>query len=343
MIKFKMGVAIKDILDYDIIKLQSLNSKSIAIDTFNMLYQFLASIRQQNGEQLKDNSGNITSHLRGLFSRLCYFKKNNIKAVFIFDGKAPDLKEATRKLRSEKKEKAKRDLEKAKEGGNEYEIAKFSKAINYLDSKMIEDSKKLIALFGFPIVNAPSEGEAQASKMCSDKLVYSASSQDFDSLLFSTPTLIRNLSISAKRKVPGTSIYKDTEIEFYNLEKNLKRLGITQQDLIVIGMLCGTDFNPKGIPRIGPKKALKIVIENTDKTYKELFEKLNWSEFFDFDWLEVFEIFDKPNVIKVEKIIFSQIKKEEIKIFLKKFDFDEFSIQRSLDNVKIIKSLNEFF
>ena len=73
-----MGVAIKDILEYDEIDLSSLSNKKIAIDSFNMLYSFLASIRQADGSPLTDSKGNITSHIKGLFNRCVYFKKNNI-------------------------------------------------------------------------------------------------------------------------------------------------------------------------------------------------------------------------------------------------------------------------
>lgn len=70
-----MGVNIKDILEYDEIKLNSISNKKITIDTFNMLYQFLSTIRQSDGNPLTDRKGNVTSHLKGLFNRCVYFKK----------------------------------------------------------------------------------------------------------------------------------------------------------------------------------------------------------------------------------------------------------------------------
>ena len=46
-----------------------LKGKTIAVDAFNALYQFLSSIRQYDGTPLQDKNGKITSHLSGLFYR----------------------------------------------------------------------------------------------------------------------------------------------------------------------------------------------------------------------------------------------------------------------------------
>lgn len=342
-----MGVSIKDILDYDIIKIGKLNNKRISIDSFNLIYQFLASIRQPNGEPLSDKSGNLTSHLKGLFNRCVYFKKNNIKPIFVFDGIAPPLKKKVREQRRAVYDKSLKNYEDAKERGDDLEMSKFSKALNKLDSKMIEDSKQLIKLFGFPIITAPSEGEAQSAYLTNNNLIFASSSQDFDSLLFGAKKLIRNFSIGGKKKIANTSMFKDLDIEFYDLEKNLERLKITIDDLIIIGMLCGTDFNPKGIPRIGSIKALKLVqkLREENESYDLLFKRLNWSEFFDYPFEDVFDIFKKMEVKKEDEVSmeFSEIKKNEIKEFLKQRDFDENAILRSLDKIKNINTLNKFF
>jgi flap endonuclease-1 len=337
-----MGVSIKNILDYDIIKIESLANKKITIDTFNMIYQFLASIRQPNGEPLKDSLGNVTSHLKGLFNRLVYFKKNNIKAIFVFDGIPPKLKEKTRNLRSEIKQKAQENLEIAKEKGDEEEMLKFSRAINYLDTKMINECKKLIELFGFPIINAPSEGEAQSSFLTNENKIFASSSQDFDSLLFGSKYLIRNLSIGGKRRVPRTSIYRNVDIEFYDLRKILKNLDISQDELIIVGILVGTDYNPGGIKGIGPKKALNLVKEYKDK-WDFMFKNLRWYDYFLFSWQDVYSTFKNIPVEKNCDIKFSEIKKDKIKEFLLNFDFDEVQVSNSLNKIKIIKSLDNFF
>lgn len=337
-----MGVNIKDILEYDEIKLNSLQNKRIAIDTFNMLYQFLSSIRQADGTPLKDSYGNVTSHLKGLFNRCVYFKKNNIKPIFIFDGKAPKLKEKERELRAKKKMEADKKYKDALELGHIEEAKKFAQSLNKLDEKMIEDSKTLIRYFGFPIIQAPSEGEAQGAQIVKDKNAFAVASQDFDSLLFGAKHVIRNISISNKRKVPGSSVYREVPIEYYDLDKNLEKLNLNQEELIIVGILCGTDFNPGGIKGIGPKKALKLVKEYKDK-WDELFNNLDWFSYFSYPWIDVFNTFRKIPVDKDYEIKFEKIEKENIKEFLLTKAFEERTISRSLDSIKEVKTLDTFF
>ena len=62
-----LGVNLRDLLPKTTIDLKNLSGKSIAIDAYNALYQFLAIIRQPDGTPLKDSTGRVTSHLSGLF------------------------------------------------------------------------------------------------------------------------------------------------------------------------------------------------------------------------------------------------------------------------------------
>jgi len=335
-----MGVALKDILEYEQIELSSISNKKIAIDSFNMLYQFLASIRQADGTSLTDSKGNITSHLKGLFNRCVYFKKNNIKAVFVFDGEAPKLKEKEREIRKKKKDEARIKYNLALENDDLKEAKKHAQALNRLTPEMVEDCKELISAFGFPVVCAPSEGEAQAGRLCNEGKVFAACSQDFDSLLFGTKYLIRNLSVSTKRKVPGSSVYRSVPIEFYSLDKILKKLNISLDELIIIAILCGTDFNPGGIKGIGPKKALKMVRDYKDR-WDEIFKILDWHSYFNHTWVEVFNVFKQMKTENVE-INFNTINKDKIREVLMKKDFD-LMIDRSLNGIKNLKTLDSFF
>lgn len=336
-----MGVAIKDILEYDEIELSSITNKKIAFDSFNMIYQFLASIRQNDGQPLTDSKGNVTSHLKGLFNRCVYFKKNNVKAIFVFDGKAPKLKEKERESRLKKKLEAQEKYKQALELGEE-DLKKYAQGTSNLTPQMVEESQELIKAFGFPVILAPSEGEAQAAQFVSEGKAFALSSQDFDSLLFGGKFLIRNLSVSSKRKIPGSSMYKDFPIEFYDLQKNLEKLKITRDELIIVAMMCGTDFNPGGIKGIGPKKAIKLVQEYKDK-WDELFKILDWHAYFTYPWIEVFNVFKKMPVEKDLEIHFEEISKQRIKEILMQRDFDEEMLDRSLKGIKTIKTLDNFF
>jgi len=164
-----MGTQIKCILKSNVISLNDLTNKTLVIDSYNFLYQFLTTIRSRDGSLLMDSKGNITSHLVGLFSRTTRLMQNNIKLIFVFDGKPPELKEKERERRKNIKINAEKEYKKAVEEENIEEMKKYASRTSRLTEEMIDDSKKLISALGLPIIQAPSEGEAQAACIAKNK------------------------------------------------------------------------------------------------------------------------------------------------------------------------------
>jgi flap endonuclease-1 len=117
-----------------------------------------------------------------------------------------------------------------------------------------------VGFFGIPWVQAPSEGEAQASIMAKKGLAFGCASQDFDCLLFGVPHLIRNLAVTGRRRQPGKQAWSDVEPEQIDLESTLRSVGVTREQLVDVAILIGTDYNP-GVAGIGPKTALKFILE----------------------------------------------------------------------------------
>ena len=89
-----MGLNLKDLVVREKTTLESFASRIIAIDAYNALYQFLATIRGYDGAQLADSQGAVTSHLSGLFYRNINFLSLGIRPVYVFDGKPPSMKSA---------------------------------------------------------------------------------------------------------------------------------------------------------------------------------------------------------------------------------------------------------
>jgi flap endonuclease-1 len=182
--------------------------------------------------------------------------EKGIKPVFVFDGKPTALKQATiderRKLRETAGEKWKEALER----GDEEEAYKQARSSTRVDATIIGTSKDLLGLMGIPIVQAPGEGEAQASSMVANGDARYVVSQDYDTLLFGAPLLVRNLTVSGKRKIRGRQI--TVSPERIVLADTLAGLHLTREQLIEIAILVGTDFNP-GIEGVGAKTGLKIV------------------------------------------------------------------------------------
>ncbi len=255
-----MGLPLAKLVKPRKISFSSLSGRALAIDAFNAIYQFLALIRRGPGVPLTDSQGRVTSHLNGLLFRTVRLIEFGIRPVYVFDGPPPDFKRRTLEERRAVKERAEREWVEALARGD-FRTA-WAKAVqtSRLTPSMADDAKRLLDLMGVPWVQAPSEGEAQAAHMAAKGDVWAAASQDYDSLLFGSPRLVRNVTITGRRyyrKRPG---YYRLEPELIVLEELLNSLGITRKQLVDMALLMGTDYN-EGVRGVGPVRALKLIRE----------------------------------------------------------------------------------
>ncbi|MCD6414732.1 MAG: flap endonuclease-1 [Candidatus Diapherotrites archaeon] len=340
-----MGVDISDIVPSKTIELEHLTGRVLAIDAYNTLYQFLSIIRQPDGSPLKTSSGIITSHLTGLLYRTVRMVEKGIKPCFVFDGVPPEQKHKTILERQKVRETARKKWEEAIKAGAEREAFKYAQQATRLTHEMVNQSKELLDALGIPYVEAPSEGEAQASYMAAKGSVWAVGSQDFDSLLFGAPILVRNLAITGKRKLPKKDIYITVKPELLRLDEALEHLGITREQLVDIGIIIGTDYN-EGIKGIGPKKALDLVKKG--KTAEEVYEEAG-GELPDIPVLR--SLFLKPEVVEDYSIKWG--KPDEGRLFdllCGKYEFSKERVEKAIDrlnqhlNIKGTQSrLDQFF
>jgi len=240
------------------IDLEELAGKVVAIDAYNAIYQFLSIIRQPDGTPLSDSNGNVTRHLSGIFYRTSNLLNKGIVPIFVFDGLPPVQKQRVLAARAKRREDALAGWDAAKKKGMTEEARTYAMASTRINEKIVKESKELLSYMGVGCIQAPSEGEAQGAYLAKANLVYASASQDYDSFLFGASTVIRNLTISGKRKLPGRNSYINVSTEQISLNDLIRNLGIRYEQLIWLGILIGTDFN-QGIRGVGPKTALKIV------------------------------------------------------------------------------------
>lgn len=334
-----MGLNIRDIIPKKEIEISDLNGKILCVDAFNALYQFLSSVRQADGTPLMDSKKRVTSHLSGIFYRNISLLENGIKLVYVFDGEPPEQKGKTHEKREGNRDIAKERYEKAKSEEDIEAMRRYSAGLIRLNDEMIDESKELLKAMGIGVVQAPGEGEAEAAYLSRiKKEVFGSVSQDYDSLLFGAPVLIRNLTLARRRKT--FSGYVEIKPEIIELSRVLNLLEINLDQLICLGILIGTDYNPKGIHGIGQKRALQIV-----KRYKQpvlIFnsveeEMMSLPEHERFDWKEIFELFHKPNVRDFE-IEFGKIDENKIKkILINEHEFSEERVEKQLERLREIK------
>lgn len=331
-----MGTKLKDIAIKKDISFEDLRGKKLVVDSYNVMYQFLTTIRMKDGSLLMDSKGNITSHLTGLFNRGLNLIQRGVKLAYVFDGKPPKLKEKERKRRRDIKEVAQKQYEEAKEKEDIEEMKKYAARTSRLTNKMVEDAKRLTDALGLPVIQAPSEGEAQAAHIVKKGEAFAEISQDFDCLVFGVPKLIRNLTVSERRKLPGKMSFIQVKPEIFELDENLKHMGINQDQLIALSMLIGTDYNASGIKGIGPKNALKLVKKHRD--FDILFKEVKWDDYFDFSWKEVFDTIKEMPVSDDYKMEWKAADKEKvIKLLVDEHDFSLKRVEESLDKLGKLK------
>jgi flap endonuclease-1 len=322
-----MGVALRDIIvDYkNPVTWEALPGIAV-IDANNALYQFLTIIRQPDGTPLMDSRGRVTSHLSGILFRMASFMEKGIKPVFVFDGKPTALKQVTiderRKLRDTAGEKWKEAVER----GDEEEAYKQARSATRVDATIIGTAKELLRLMGIPVVQAPGEGEAQASYMVAKGDARYVVSQDYDTLLFGAPVLVRNLTVSGKRKIRGRQI--TVSPERIVLADTLAGVKLTREQLIEIGILIGTDFNP-GVDGVGAKTGLKIVQKG------EFLQKLKEKQP-DFDPAPVIDMFLHPPVTDDYTLATGHPDPEAIrKMLCEGYDFSEDRINKAMEGFTV--------
>jgi len=326
-----LGVNLRDLVPKKQVALSDLSGRSIAIDAYNALYQFLAIIRQPDGTPLRDRTGRVTSHLSGLLYRTTNLAEMGMKMVYVFDGVPPALKEVEIRRRAKVKEEAIVKYEKALQEGRMEEARTYAQATSRLKDYMAEDSKRLLSLMGVPWVQAPSEGEAQAAHLTKKGDTNYCASQDYDSLLFGAPLLVRNVTISGRRKLPGKQVYIDVIPEIVEMAQVLKELGITREQLVDIGILVGTDFNPEGVKGIGPKTALNLIKQHG--SLENALPHLKTAEF-PVDPQRIREIFLNPKITDNYQLRWREPDVEGVVNFMcGERDFSEDRVRKALEKM----------
>jgi flap endonuclease-1 len=249
-----VGLPLRPLVTPQELPWEALAGKTLAVDGFNAVYQFLATIRQRDGQLFSDGQGRVTSHLMGTFYRTTSLLEQGVLPVWVFDGKPPERKAGTIRRRIEAKERAEEAWQQALAAGDLETARRKAAQTSHLTREMVDELHVLLRGLGVPVVQAPGEGEAQAAALAASGATWASASEDYDSLLFGTPRLVRGLAARARAgQAPGAQLIDRAEL--------LTGLGIDQEELIALGIVVGTDFND-GAAGYGPKRALKLVQEH---------------------------------------------------------------------------------
>jgi flap endonuclease-1 len=223
----------------------------VAVDAHNWLYRYLTTtVKWTRDEVYTTPEGEEVANLVGLVQGLPKFFEHDLTPVFVFDGGVTELKDDEVEKRREAKEEAKARMEQARERGDSVEAARLEARTQRLTPVIQETTRELLSLLDVPYLEAPAEGEAQASYMARTGDVDYVGSEDYDTLLFGAPYTLRGLTSKGNP-------------ELMSLEATLEKNDLTWEQLVDVAILCGTDFN-EGIRGVGPKTAVKAVKEHGD-------------------------------------------------------------------------------
>lgn len=236
--------------------MDNLTGRKVAIDASMAMYQFLIAVQtsRQNGGAatvLTNESGEVTSHIQGMFNRTIKMLTSGVKPVYVFDGRPPSMKGNELAKRIARREKAEKQLQVAMESDNVGDIEKFSSRLVKVTRQHNEDCKRLLRLMGVPYVDAPCEAEAQCAELAKKGKVYATATEDMDALTFRTPKLLRKMTFSQSKEEKEPIMEIDVEQVLVGFE-------LTYEQFVDLCILCGCDYCTS-IKGIGPKTALKLI------------------------------------------------------------------------------------
>ena len=247
-----MGCNLRDLVSPEPIELNDLSGERVAIDVFLNAYQFITSMTGQDGKPLSYEDKPV-AHLMGFLDRATVMISEGIDPVFVFDGRPHDLKRNTLDGRRERKLEAVARWEAAIEAGDIPAAKKLGPQTAEYTREMVEETKEMFDRMGVVWLEAPMEAEGSAAVRCSRGEVVAVASQDWDTLLYGAPMMVRNLTSHGTRKF-GRVLHAERIV----LSDTLQSHGITREQLVDLGIMIGTDFHP-GIKGIGPKTGLKLI------------------------------------------------------------------------------------
>jgi len=276
------------------ITIHELQNKRVAIDGTLWLYQIVCAVRKENGDDVLNSKGEIVTLYYALYSRLMFLLSKKISPVFVFDGKPPNLKDKTIKVRKEIKKKAQEKINN-NEFTSEVEKAKLVQKCSHITVQDIVTTKQLLDTMGVTYIESPEEADSQCAYLYKAGLVDYIISEDTDIIIFGGDRIIRNFRCSS-------NTYQLIDVEFLLKENNLN-----QRDIIIIAILLGCDYFP-GVKGIGPKKILKMIacgeLELGELENNALVTK-------------ILNYYLSPKVIQIEHIDKKQFNVEETINFLK--------------------------
>ena len=269
------------------VPISSFKDRILVIESTNWFYKYwkkaYADILDRKDiieDDLIKNEEIISGWFGPMISFIRTLEKEDIKLVFVFDGKPPEAKAITKVNREEDRNEAEKKLNIIKEKLKKLDILddtrelvkEYKKYASQLarPSRDFSTLKDFLRASGYPVLHSTGEGEKLASALVKNGLADAVISTDTDNLPFGCPLWISKYD------------YKMRSFTCVSLKEVLKGFDFEMETFVDFCIMSGCDYNGhQNIPKCGPvtsynllKKAGKI--ENLPKTYLEKIECLKY-------------------------------------------------------------------
>ena len=258
------------------IDIKYLKNKKVCIDTSNLMYRYFNICLKEMKELIFLN--NKTVIYDKWFSMLGYlvdiFNSNNIKTLWIFDGKADILKKKTQ----DKRRQIYQDRLKLKKECEERDpdSAEYVTLDNMISRDDLNKLQEYLYNRGCNIVISKTESERTCAILCKQGKYDLAYSQDSDLLAHGCNLIIKELNRNVAKIQCLTTVLNCLEISY--------------EKFLMFCLLCGTDYS-ENVDGYGPVSNYKLIkeyssIEEILEVYKN--ENLDYSMI---NYYEVIKLF----------------------------------------------------
>ncbi|PSN65968.1 PIN domain-like protein [Corynespora cassiicola Philippines] len=203
----------------------------IAVDEADWRFNNLTS-QQVYLIRQKSNEPAFQGIEKAVFWRICRLLTYNVQLLFVFDGPS-------------------RPWKRGRIGGSR---------IDYGSLRLL---KEMLRHFRIPYHEAPGESEAECARLQQLGIVDAVWSQDSDTLMFGCSLLIRDDRVSKQKgstdRSKENTKKSGTSVRVIRRADIVRQHGFDREGLVLFAMLCGGDYDTKGLEKCGPTLAIQAV------------------------------------------------------------------------------------
>ncbi|CAM9010463.1 hypothetical protein WICANDRAFT_68326 [Wickerhamomyces anomalus NRRL Y-366-8] len=235
----------------------------IAIDAYQWIFEAGSLGQSMN----LPSATRISKLIQNFHARIRELISLNVSFVLVFDGRfKPNFKRNVELQKERSIELEDKDFDSEYLKYKELSERNGNTLDHVNDLPDIAELKRELTRWNIDYVEAPSEGEAEASRLQRVGVVDYVLSNDSDSIIFGATKILRNFSRFEDDKPAGATGIKDRD-EYWctpvNMSAVKRKTGFDRWRILLFSILTGADYN-NGVKNIGSEKAFQLALSSTE-------------------------------------------------------------------------------